>query len=55
MMILRFTTKVFKKFGQKLQLIEVDKSENDFGEWYVNTADSFNKGNLFMPVRNVSF
>lgn len=50
MMILRFTTKVFKKFGQNPQLIEVDKSENDFGEWYVNTADSFNKGNLFMPV-----
>ncbi len=50
MMILRFTTKAFKKFGQKPKLIEVDKTENDFGEWYVNTADSFNKGNLFMPV-----
>lgn len=31
-------------------MVEVDKPENDFGEWYVNTADSFNKGNLFMPV-----
>jgi len=50
MIILRFTTKAFKKFGQKPKLIEVDKTENDFGEWYVNTADSFNKGNLFMPV-----
>ena len=50
MMILRFTTKAFKKFGQKPQLIEVDKPGDDFGEWYVNTADSFNKGDLFMPV-----
>jgi hypothetical protein len=50
MMILRFTTKAFKKFDQKPKLIEVDNSENDFGEWYVNTADSFNRGNLFMPV-----
>jgi len=49
-MILRFTTKAFNKFKQKPRLIEVDKSENDFGEWYVNTADSFNRGNLFMPV-----
>ena len=49
-MILRFTTKAFEKFGQKPKLIEVDKSGKDFGEWYVNTADSFNKGNLFMPV-----
>ena len=49
-MILRVTTKAFKKFGQKPQLVEVDKSENDFGEWYVNTADSFNKGDLFIPV-----
>lgn len=50
MIILRFTTKAFKKFGQKPKSIEVDKSENDFGEWYVNTADYFNEGNLFMPV-----
>ena len=50
MMILRFTTKAFKKFGQKPKLIEVDKTENDFGDWYVNTADAFNKGDLFMPV-----
>jgi len=50
MMILRFTTKAFNKFKQKPKLIEVDKLENDFGEWYVNTADSFNRGNLFMPV-----
>jgi hypothetical protein len=50
MMILRLTTKVFKKFKQKPVFVEVDKSENDLGEWYVNTADSFNSGNLFMPV-----
>lgn len=50
MLILRFTTKAFKKFKQTPKLIEVDKSEKDFGEWYVNTADSFNRGNLFMTV-----
>ena len=54
MMTLRFTTKAFKKFGQKPQLIEDDKPENDFGEWYVNTADSFNEGNLFMPVMHAN-
>ena len=50
MLILRSTTKAFKKFGKKPQLIEVDKIENDFGEWYVNTVDWVNQGNLFMAV-----
>ena len=50
MLILRFTTKAFKKFSKKPQLIEVDKTEKDFGEWYVNTVDSANRGNLFMLV-----
>ena len=50
MMILRFTTKAFRKFGKKPQLVEVDKTEKDFGQWYVNTVDSVNQGNLFMAV-----
>ena len=50
MLILRFTTKAFKKFSKKPQLIEVDKTERDFGEWYVNTVDSANRGNIFMLV-----
>lgn len=50
MLILRFTTKAFKKFSKNPQLIEVDKTEKDFGEWYVNTVDSANQGNLFMLV-----
>ncbi len=50
MLILRFATKAFKKFEQNPKLTEVDKSEKDFGEWYVNTADSFKRGNLFMTV-----
>ena len=50
MMILRSTNKALKKFGQKSQDITVNKSESYFGDWYVNTADSFNKGNLFVPV-----
>ncbi len=50
MMILRFTTKAFLKFGKKSQLVEVDKADKDFGEWYVNTINSVNQGNLFMAV-----
>ena len=50
MLILRFTTKAFKKFHKKPPLIEVDKTEKDFGEWYVSTVDSVNQGNLFMLV-----
>lgn len=50
MLILRFTTKAFKKFSKTPQLIEVDKTDKDFGEWYVNTVDSANRGNLFMLV-----
>ncbi len=50
MMILRFTTKAFQKFGKKPQLVEVDKAYKDFGEWYVNTINSVNQGNLCMAV-----
>jgi len=50
MMILRFTTKAFQEFGKKPQLVEVDKTDKDFGEWYVNTINSVNQGNLFMAV-----
>ena len=50
MMILRFTTKAFQKFGKKPQLVEVDKADKDLGEWYVNTINSVNQGNLFMAV-----
>ncbi len=48
MMILRCTTKAFQKIGKRPQLVEVDKADNDFGEWYINTVDSVNRGNLFM-------
>ena len=50
MMILRFTTKAFQKFGKKPQLVEVDKTDKDFGEWYVNTINSVNQGDLFIAV-----
>ena len=50
MLILRCTTKAFKKFSQKPRLIEVDKTEKDFGEWYVNSVESVNQGDLFMLV-----
>jgi hypothetical protein len=47
MMILRCTTKAFQKFGKQPQLIECDRTEKDFGQWYVNTVDSVKRGNLF--------
>jgi hypothetical protein len=50
MLILRFTTKAFQKFGKKPQLIEFDRTEKDFGQWYVNTVDSVKRGNLFMTA-----
>ncbi len=50
MLILRCTTKAFKKFSQKPRLIEFDKAEKDFGQWYVNSVESVNQGDLFMLV-----
>ncbi|WP_169852937.1 DUF6933 domain-containing protein [Anaerohalosphaera lusitana] len=44
------TNKAFKKLGEKPQPVEVDEVQGSFDEWYVNTADFFNDGNLFMPV-----
>lgn len=50
MLILRFTIKAFKKFSQTPRLVEVDSQDQDLGEWYVNTIDWVNQGELIMAV-----
>ena len=46
MMLLRCTAKVFKKLGSKPRAIEVSAAQPTFGDWYVNTVDFINRGNL---------
>lgn len=46
MLVLRCTAKVFKKVGGKARAIEVSPAQPTFGEWYVNTVDFINRGNL---------
>jgi hypothetical protein len=46
MMLLRCTTKVFKKLGGSPRSINVSTHEPTFGEWYVNTVDFINRGDL---------
>jgi hypothetical protein len=46
MMLLRCTGKVFRKVGGKPRAIEVSAAEPTFGEWYVNTVDFINRGDL---------
>ncbi len=53
MLVLRCTTKVFKKIGGKPRAIEVSTAEPNFGEWYVNTVDFINRGNLLLACMHV--
>ena len=46
MLVLRCTTKVFKKIAGKPRTIEVSAAQPTFGEWYVNTVDFINRGDL---------
>lgn len=46
MLVLRCTTKVFKKIAGKPRTIEVSAAGPTFGEWYVNTVDFINRGDL---------
>ncbi|MCY2926833.1 MAG: hypothetical protein NT031_15635 [Planctomycetota bacterium] len=50
MLVLRCTTKVFRKVGGKPRAIEVAHAEPTFGAWYVNTIDYLNAGNLVMAL-----
>ncbi len=46
MLVLRCTAKVFRKVGGKARAIEVSAAQSTFGEWYVNTVDFINRGDL---------
>jgi hypothetical protein len=46
MLVLRCTTKAFKKIGMTPRRIDVSEDQPTFGEWYVNTVDVINEGNL---------
>ena len=46
MLVLRCTAKVFKKLGSTPRAIEVSAARPTFGEWYVNTVDFINRGDL---------
>ena len=48
MLVLRCTAKAFKRVGSKPRAIEVSHSEPTLGEWYVNTVDFINDGDLLM-------
>ncbi len=48
MLVLRCTTKAFKKIGGKPRSIEVSTTEPTFGEWYVNTVDFLNRSDLLL-------
>ena len=46
MLVLRCTAKVFKRLSAKPQAVEVTTAGPTFGEWYVNTVDFINRGDL---------
>ena len=46
MLVLRCTTKVFRKVGSRPQAAEVVHASPMFGEWYVHTIDFLKGGNL---------
>lgn len=53
MLVLRCTSKIFKKIGGKPRAIEVSTTEPTFGEWYVNTVDFLNRGDLLLACMHV--
>ena len=48
MLVLRCTTKVFRKVGSKPRAVEISHTEPTLGEWYVNTVDYLNGGDLLI-------
>ena len=48
MLVLRCTTKVFRKVGSKPRAVEVSHTGPTLGEWYVNTVDHLNSGDLLI-------
>ncbi|RKY23448.1 MAG: hypothetical protein DRP83_09235 [Planctomycetota bacterium] len=53
MLVLRCTTKAFKKVGSVPRYVEVDKTQATFGEWCVNTVDFINGGDLLLACVHV--
>lgn len=53
MLVLRCTTKAFKKVGSVPRYVEVDKARPTFGEWCVNTVDFINGGDLLLACVHV--
>ncbi len=54
MLVLRCTTKAFKKLSHKPQAIEVSHADANLGEWYVNTVDYLNDGDLVRKTPRVA-
>ncbi len=48
MLVLRCTTKVFRKVGSKPRAVEISHSKPTLGEWYVNTVDYLNGDDLLI-------
>jgi hypothetical protein len=48
MLVLRCTTKAFRKVGGKPQAVEISHPEPTLGDWYVNTVDYLNGGDLLV-------
>ena len=53
MLVLRCTTKVFKKLGCKPQTVKVSHCEATLGDWYVNTVDYLNDGDLILACIHI--
>lgn len=54
MLVLRCTIKAFKKIGIKPQAVEVTESSPTLGEWYVNTVDHVNGGDMLIAFMHSS-
>lgn len=48
MLVLRCTTKAFQKLGCKPRAAAVLHTDDNLGEWYVNTIDYLNSGDLML-------
>jgi len=53
MLVLRCTIKAFKKISCVPRSVEVDVAQPTFGEWYVNTVDFINGGDLLLACMHV--
>jgi len=54
MLVLRCTTKTFRKVGNKPQAVEISHTGPTLGEWYVNTIDYLNGGDLLIACMHTT-